>query len=84
LHCAAGRHPRDVKLDQVKVVLDTVNLLDITRGDLLVAGTHAPLPSNDAIQLATALRVGSDEIVTYDVELAEAAIAAGLAVRAPA
>lgn len=83
MHCAAGRHPRDVDLDAVRAVLDTVNLVDLTRGDLLAAGTHAPLRSNDAIHLAVALRIGSDEIVTYDVELAARAQVAGLAVRSP-
>ena len=83
MHCAAGRHPRDVDLDAVRSVLDTVSLVDLTRGDLLAAGTHAPLRSNDAIHLAVALRIGSDEIVTYDAELAARAQSAGLAVRSP-
>lgn len=83
MHCAAGRHPRDVDLDAVRAVLDTVSLVDLTRGDLLAAGTHAPLRSNDAIHLAVALRIGSDEIVTYDAELAARAQSAGLAVRSP-
>ena len=83
MHCAAGRHPRDVDLDAVRAVLDTVSLVDLTRGDLLAAGTHAPLRSSDAIHLAVALRIGSDEIVTYDAELAARAQSAGLAVRSP-
>ena len=83
LHCAAGRHPDDVELGAVRAVLDVVSLIDITRGDLLSAGTHAPLRASDAIHLAVALRVGSDEIVTYDAELAEAANAAGVAVLSP-
>lgn len=82
MHCAAGRHPEDVDLEAVGTVLDTVSLIDLTRGDLL-AGTHAPLRSNDAIHLAVALRVGADEIVTYDEELIERATAAGLAVLSP-
>jgi uncharacterized protein len=56
---------------------------DLTRGDLLAAGTHAPLRSNDAIHLAVALRVGADEIVAYDGELVERASAAGLPVLSP-
>lgn len=84
LHCAAGRHPDDVDLDAVRAVLDTINLVDLTRGDMISAGTHAPLRSNDAIHLATALRIGVDEIVTYDDELARAASAAGIRVVAPA
>jgi predicted nucleic acid-binding protein len=83
MHCAAGRHPKDVDLEAVGNVLDAVSLIDITRGDLLAAGTHAPLRSNDAIHLAVALRVGADEIVTYDIELATRATAVGLHVLSP-
>lgn len=66
MHCAPGRHPRDVDPGAVGTVLDSVSLIDLARGDLLAAGTHAPLRSNEAIHLAVALRVGADEIVTYD------------------
>jgi predicted nucleic acid-binding protein len=83
LHCAAGRHPDDVELDAVRAVLDTVNLVDLTRGDMIAAGTHAPLRSNDAIHLAVAIRLGVDDMITYDDELATAASRAGLAVLAP-
>jgi len=83
LHCAAGRHPVDVPLGEVTAVLSTVSLFDITRGDLLAAGTHTPLRSNEAIHLATALRLGVDDVATYDAELAQAARAAGLGVVAP-
>lgn len=84
LHCAAGRNPSLIPASAVAFVLDAVNLIDIARGDLLTAGTHSPLRSNDAIHLATALRLGADEIVTYDVELATAARKAGIRVIAPA
>lgn len=83
MHCAAGRHPQDVALEAIRAVLDAVNLVDLTRGDLLAAGTYTPLRSNDAVHLAVALRVGADEIVTYDGELAERATAAGLPVLSP-
>jgi uncharacterized protein len=83
MHCAAGRHPEDIELGTVQAVLDAVTLIDLTRGDMLAAGTHAPLRSHDAIHLAVALRVGVDELVTYDAELAAAASAAGLTVLAP-
>ena len=83
MHCAAWRHPEDVDREAVGIVLDAVSLIDLTRGDLLAAGTHAPLRSNDAIHLAVALRLGADEIVTYDGELSERATAAGLPVLAP-
>ena len=84
LHCAAGRHPAIISIDAITAVIDAVSLVDVTRGDLLAAGTHAPLRSNDAIHLATALRIGADEIVTYDDELARAAATAGIRVVAPA
>lgn len=84
LHCAAGRNPALIEVDAITTVLDAMTLIDITRGDLLAAGTHAPLRSNDAIHLATALRVGADEVLTYDNELSAAAKRAGLRVLAPA
>jgi uncharacterized protein len=84
LHCAANRHPEDVDLDSVGIVLDAVSLVDLTRGDLLTAGTlPGRLRSNDAIHLAVALRIGADELVTYDTELVAAANAAGIAVVQP-
>ena len=83
MYCAAGRHPDDVAHDAVSEMLDRVSLIDLTRGDLLAAGTHAPLRSGDAIHLAVALRVGADEMVTYDSELGLRAQAAGLTVIAP-
>jgi predicted nucleic acid-binding protein len=83
LHCAAGRNPTVLATDAITTLLDAVDIVDVTRGDLLAAGTHAPLRSNDAIHLATALRLGVDEIVTYDGELANAATATGLRVIAP-
>ena len=83
MHCAAGRHPQDIELDTVRAVLDTINLVDLTRGDMIAAGTHAPLRPNDAIHLAVAIRLGVDELITYDQELADAATSAGLTVLAP-
>jgi predicted nucleic acid-binding protein len=67
----------------VRTVLDSVSLIDLARGDLLAAGTHAPLRSNYAIHLTVALRVGANEIVTYDEELIERATAAGVPVLSP-
>ncbi len=84
LHCAANRHPDDVDLESVGIVLDAVSLIDLTRGDLLTAGTlPGRLRSNDALHLAVALRVGADELVTYDTELVAAANAAGIVVVQP-
>ncbi len=83
LHCAAGRNPSIISLEAIATVLDATTLVDVTRGDLLTAGTHAPLRSNDAIHLATALRIGADGMITYDQELVAAALSAGLHVSAP-
>lgn len=84
MHCAARRRPSAVGVVDVQTVLGAVDLIDLTRGDMIAAGALAPLRSNDAIHLAVAIRVGADEVVTYDSELADAARAAGLAVFAPA
>ncbi len=84
LHCAANRHPDDVDLESVGIILDTVTLIDLTRGDLLTAGTlPGRLRSHDALHLAVALRVGADELVTYDAGLVAAANAAGIAATQP-
>lgn len=85
LHCAANRHPDDVDVTAVGIVLDTIALVDLTRGDLLTAGAlPGRLRSHDAVHLAVALRVGVDEMITYDSELASAAESSGLAVVHPA
>lgn len=84
LLCAAHRHPDDLDLDAVGVLLDAVSLVDLTRGDLLTAGAlPGRLRSNDAVHLAVALRVGVDEMLTYDRLLAGAAATAGLPVAQP-
>lgn len=83
LHCAAGRRPDVVAAAQVRDVLDRVALVDLTRGDLISAGVLAPLRSQDALHLAVALRLGVDELITYDGEMARAALAAGVTVLGP-
>lgn len=83
LHCAAGRHPEVVDVDLVNRVLAGVELFDVTRGDLIGAGTRAPLRSHDAIHLEVALRLGVDELASYDTELSDSARNAGLVVVAP-
>lgn len=83
LRCATGRHPTTIRPDTVDTVLSIVNLVDLTRADLIAAGTHAPLRSNDALHLAVAVRLEVDEFVTYDDELAQAARRSGFAVLAP-
>ena len=85
LHCAASRHPQAVKSASVTTVLDAISLVDLARGDLLTAGTlPGRLPPLDAVHLAVALRIGADEMITYDAELGVAATEAGLSVRRPA
>lgn len=83
LHCAAGRQPDVVDLGAITTVLEAVDLVDITRGDLIAAGTLAPLRSNDAVHLAVAIRLGVDELLNYDHELAAIALKAGLQASAP-
>ncbi|QTV80288.1 type II toxin-antitoxin system VapC family toxin [Microbacterium sp. NIBRBAC000506063] len=82
LHCAAGRRS-DLTAEALTAILGMIDLADLTRGDLIAAGTLAPLRSNDAIHLAVAMRLGADEIVTYDLELTDAAARAGFRVSAP-
>jgi predicted nucleic acid-binding protein len=84
LHCAARRRPEVIDADAVAQLLDAVTLVDLTRGDLLTAGAlPGGLRSHDAIHLAVALRIGADVMIAYDVELQQAAAAAGLAVVSP-
>ena len=85
LHCAANRHPDDIDKASVGVVLDTLTLVDVTRGDLLTAAAlPGRLRSNDAVHLAVALRVGAEGVITYDAELAAAATSSGLEALGPA
>lgn len=83
MRCAAGRHPGVFDASSVQQVLDTVDLVDLTRGDMIAAGTHSPLRSHDALHLAVAIRLGVDEMATYDNELTTEAQAAGLSLFAP-
>jgi len=84
LNCAIGRRGDGIDPAFVAAVLESVFLVDVTRGDLLAAPMRGHLRTNDAIHLATALRCGEDEMITYDAELARAADAAGLHVLTPA
>ncbi|WP_325064883.1 type II toxin-antitoxin system VapC family toxin [Gordonia mangrovi] len=83
LHCAAGRYPDVVSPEALSAVLATIDLIDLTRGDMIAAGTYAPLRSHDAIHLAVAIRVGADDFLTYDDELAARASRAGLRALSP-
>lgn len=79
LHCAAGRHPGEIRADAVNDVLTAVALVDVERGDLMTAPIlPGRLRSADAIHLATALRLGAEEMVVYDGELRCAAKRAGI------
>ncbi|QAY73633.1 PIN domain-containing protein [Agromyces protaetiae] len=83
LHCASGRRGGRILPAAIEEVLDTVQLVDLTRGDLIAASAYAPLRTNDAIHLAVAIRLGAGEIITYDRELAAAAAGFGIKVVAP-
>ncbi|MFV0372931.1 type II toxin-antitoxin system VapC family toxin [Microbacterium sp.] len=83
LQCAAGRRPDDISHPRMRAVLERILLVDLVRADLLTAGTLTPSRSQDAIHLAVALRLGVQEMITYDRELADAAEHAGLRVISP-
>ena len=61
MHCAAGRYPSEVDIGNVQDVLDAVNLADLTRGDMITAGTFAPLRSNDA-GIEALIRLGCEVV----------------------
>lgn len=85
LHLAVSRHPAQIDRDKVSDILSTITLVDLERTDLLVAGAlGGTLRSFDAIHVATALRVGAEELVAYDHKLTAAAVQAGLTVNSPA
>ena len=83
MHCAARR--RGVAAPEViDTLLGAIGLIDIDRAHLLAAAKSAHgLRSADAIHLATALAVDAYILVTYDLELAEAAAGEGLRALAP-
>jgi len=77
LHCAANR--RGLPPELVNSVLDAINLVDLTRSDLLYAAAlPGGLRSADAIHLAAAIRLETQTMVAFDKELVRAAIQAGL------
>lgn len=82
--CASGRRPDIIQPQLVTAALDLVALAELSRSDLIAAGTHAPLRTGDAIHLATAVRLGVDVMITYDTELARAAADVGISVLSPA
>lgn len=83
LHCAARRR-EGIPADLVNSVANAINLVDLSRADLMFAAALAGgLRSADAIHLATAIRLQADALVAYDVELLEAGANAGLTTLAP-
>ncbi|MCU1565405.1 MAG: type toxin-antitoxin system VapC family toxin [Pseudarthrobacter sp.] len=77
LHCAANR--RGLPPELVNDVLDGINLVDLTRSDLLYAAAlPGKLRSADAIHLAAAIRLEAQTLVAFDKELVRAATQAGL------
>ena len=82
LHCAG--HRRGLPADLITTVLDGINLVDVARSDLMYAAAMpGKLRSADAIHLATAVRLQTDILVAYDVELVTAATEAGLRTQSP-
>jgi predicted nucleic acid-binding protein len=77
LHCAANR--RGLPPELVNIVLDAINLVDLTRSDLLYAAAlPGKLRSADAIHLAAAIRLETQTLVAFDKELVRAATQVGL------
>jgi uncharacterized protein len=82
LHCAANR--RGLPPELVNTVLDGLNLVDLTRSDLLYAAAlPGKLRSADAIHLAAAIRLETKTLVAFDKELVRAATEAGLHTLSP-
>ncbi|KUM34844.1 type II toxin-antitoxin system VapC family toxin [Arthrobacter sp. EpRS71] len=82
LHCAARR--RSMPFELVNAVLAGINLVDVSRSDLMYAAAlPRQLRSADAIHLATAIRLQSDTLVAYDQELLLAAMESGLTTASP-
>lgn len=83
LHCAAVRRGM-FEPAVVDDLLSRVNLIAVEGADFVSAGrVRTGLRSADAIHLAVALRVQAEEMITYDLELAEAARIAGVTPRSP-
>lgn len=82
LHCAG--HRRGIPGQLINGVLDSINLLDIARSDLMYAAAlPGGLRSADAIHLSAAIRLQSDLLVAYEAELLEVAVDVGLNVLSP-
>lgn len=82
LHCAARR--RSLPFDHVNDVLAGINLVDVSRSDLMYASAlPRQLRSADAIHLATGIRLQVDSLVAYDQGLLLAAKESGLNTSSP-
>lgn len=85
---AVRREARRELRDRVAELLESVAFVELNPELARIAGTLDPptLRSVDAVHVASALSVGTDAgpFVTYDARLKEAAVSAGLEVRAPA
>jgi uncharacterized protein len=82
LHCAGKR--RGLPAELITTVLGGINLVDLARSDLMYAAAMPGKPrSADAIHLATAIRLQSDVLVAYDLELVTATTEAGLRALSP-
>lgn len=83
LYCAAARQSA-LSTDNIRDVLEAVTLVRVTNDDLVRAASSSwRLRTLDAIHLATAVRLGADEIVSYDDELNAAAESIGIRVVSP-
>ncbi|MFP3578759.1 type II toxin-antitoxin system VapC family toxin [Arthrobacter sp. SIMBA_036] len=82
MHCAARR--RHIPFDVVNAALAGINLVDVTRSDLMYAAAMPrQLRSADAIHLATAIRLQADSMLAYDSELLLAAVETGITTTSP-
>ncbi|MDQ0617405.1 type II toxin-antitoxin system VapC family toxin [Arthrobacter globiformis] len=82
LHCAGKR--RGLPAELITTVLGGINLVDLARSDLMYAAAMpGKLRSADAVHLATAIRLQSDVLVAYDLELVTATTEAGLHALSP-
>lgn len=82
LHCAGKR--RELPAELITTVLGGINLVDLARSDLMyTAAMPGKLRSADAVHLATAIRLQTDVLVAYDLELVKVATEAGLNALSP-
>ncbi|WP_404438590.1 type II toxin-antitoxin system VapC family toxin [Microbacterium aerolatum] len=82
LHCAVARR-EGLGSALIDAVLGMTRLAEVQRADLIAAAGFERLRTNDAIHLATAVRIEAQEMITYDEELAAAAARVGLHVLSP-